>query len=69
MHLMNYIEGNALIFLDLMVCNLPVEVDIVRQDEYLFDIGAGYLIVDYLRIVVADGDKLPNDCADNKQRT
>ena len=49
-----------------MVCNLSVEVDIVRQDEYLLDIGASDLIVDDLRIVVADRDKFPDDCADDK---
>ena len=68
MYLLNNIEGNASVFLNLMVCHFAMEVDIMRQDKYLFDICAGDLIIDDLCIVVADGNKLPDNCANNKQR-
>ena len=69
MHLLDNIEGNASVFLNLMICHLAMEVDVVRQDKYLFDISAGDLIIDDLYIVVADGNKLPDNCANNEQRT
>ena len=58
MYLLNYVEGIFFVFLDLMICNFPVKVDIVCQNKDLLDICAGDLVVNDLRIIIAYRDKL-----------